>query len=61
MALLLWEIPNLYRENNPESQAVFVDHNVYCFWKIIDSLGILEVFNNEDTLPSHIYIQDIHQ
>ena len=55
MALLLWEIPHLYRE------TLFVDHNVYFFWNIIDSLGILEVFNNEDTIPSHIYIQDIHQ
>ena len=38
--LLLEEITNLRIENKPEAQAVFVDHNFYCFGNIIDSLWI---------------------
>ena len=61
LTLLLEEITHLHREKKPEAQAVFVDHNAYCFGKIIDSLPIRAMCENEETLPYYVYIQDTHQ
>ena len=58
---LLEEIINLRREKKPRAKAVFVDHNAYCFGKIIESLWIQEMYKNKEDLTSCIYIQDLHQ
>ena len=31
-----------------ESQAVFVDHNIYCFGEIIDAFSVREMFKNKE-------------
>ena len=61
LTLLLEEISNLRRENNPEAQDIFVDHNAYFFKKIINSLWIRSICENKDTLLYYIYIPDIYQ
>ena len=61
LALLLEEIANLRREEKAEAQDVFVDHNAYCFGKIIYSLGIQAMCENKETLTSCIYNQDLYQ
>ena len=61
LTLLLEEITNLRRKKKPETQAVFVDHNAYCFGKIIELLRIREMCKNKETLSSYTYIQDFRQ
>ena len=61
LTLLLEEIANLRREKKPETQAVFVDHNAYCFGKIIELLRIRAMCKNKETLSSYTYIKDFHQ
>ena len=55
LALLLGEITNLCHEKKAE--AVFVDQNAYCFGKIIDTLRLRSMCQNEETLPP-LYIQE---
>ena len=48
LAILLEEIKNLCREK--KSEAVFFDQNAYCFGKIIDTLRLQEMCQNEEIL-----------
>ena len=59
--LSCWIKSLTYIQKQALIQAVFVDHNAYCFGKIIESLWIQEMYENKEDLTSCIYIQDLHQ
>jgi len=54
LALLLKEIASL------RTKAVFVNHNSYCFGKILDTLRLRSMGQSEKNLPS-LYIQESHR
>ena len=58
LALLLKGIENLCREK--KSEAVFMDHNAYCFGKILDTLRLRAMCRSEGTMPP-VYIQESHR
>ena len=55
LAILLEEIKNLCQEKKAE--AVFVDQNAYCFGKIIDTLRLRAMCQNDGTSPP-LYMQE---
>ena len=57
LALLLKEITNLCRDK--KSEALLIDHNAYCFGKILDTLRLRAMFQDKDTIPL-LYIQESH-
>ena len=54
MVLLLKGIASL------RTEAIFVEHNSYCFGKIIDTLRLRSMCKSEKNLSS-LYIQESHQ
>ena len=58
LALMLKEITNLCREK--KSEAVFVDHDTYCFGKILDTLRLQSMCQSEGTMPP-VYIQESYR
>ena len=55
MDLLFEEITNIYQEKKYE--AIYFYKNAYRFEKIIDTLSLQSVCQNEETLPP-LYIQE---
>ena len=55
LEILLGEITNLCQEK--KSEAVFVDQNDYCFGKIIDTLQLQAMCQNDENSPP-LYIQE---
>ena len=54
LALLLKEISSL------RTKAIFVDHNPYCFGKILDTLRLRLMGQSENNLAT-LYIQESHR